>query len=189
VKAAYKATNRRRGQFVDQLIANEAVSELLKEDEEDEAQELQALEDDASSSSSLYDADVPRRSRQTCRKRRLPSRRKYSKKKTLDHIVSSRSAPVIATLLRRSAQFNSQRGVQVLKDSLECDETTPVCTSSNLYYGDSSAPRRGRIMQTIRCAPSFHGAPWMDWLRYKGTDGVRRVGEAVVVLNTRARGW
>ena len=29
----------------------------------------------------------------------------------------------------------------------------------------------------------------MDWLRYRGRDGILRVGQVVFVLTTRARGW
>jgi len=44
----------------------------------------------------------------------------------------------------------------------EGSETLYYCDS--VYYGNPSAPSRGRVANIIRAAPSFHGAPWYDWL-------------------------
>jgi len=93
-----------------------------------------------------------------------------------------------AAALRRSAELDQSRDLHVLEEALHCDKTTPFSSSNHLYYGDPSYPRRGRAQYAVRCAPSFHGTPWYDWLRYRGQDGVLWVGQAVVVLNTRARG-
>jgi len=188
VKAAYKTTNRKRGQFAEQMIINEAVSRLLREDEEEELLE-QELGEDQSSSSSRCDDEAPRRQCRSRRRRRLQSRRKYSKKRTLAQLASSRAAPGIPAVLQRSAELDQESGLHVLEDALLCDESTLFCTCPTLYFGDASAPRRGRMQHTIRCAPSFHGEPWMDWLRYRGRDGILRVGQVVFVLTTRARGW
>jgi len=186
VKAAYRLTNRKRGQFVEQLIINEAVARLLADDETDKEDDGEGAGDGGGTDEDQYDSTAPRPNR---RRRRLQRRRRYSKKRSLANLAASRGIAGLAAALRRSAELDQSHGLYVLEEALQCDETTPFSSSNNLYYGDPSSPRRGCVQYTVRCAPSFHGTPWYDWLRYRGQDGVLRVGQAVVVLNTRARGW
>ena len=35
----------------------------------------------------------------------------------------------------------------------------------------------------------FHGAPWADLVRYRGSDGEQRVGQASLVTKTRSSAW
>ena len=77
----------------------------------------------------------------------------------------------------------------MLYETLSCDKTTPFCSSNTLYYSSPSFPRCGRRQYTVRCAPSFHGTSSFEWLMYRVKDAVLRDGQAMVVENTRARGW
>ena len=67
---------------------------------------------------------------------------------------------------------------------VEGSETLSYCDS--VYYGNPSTPRRGRVANTIWAAPSFHGAPWYDWLQYTGPGGTQYYGQAALVLQSRA---
>jgi len=186
VQAAYKLTNRKRGQFVDQLIINEAVADLPADDEIEKDEEGEGAGEGGGTDEDQYDSMAPRRNR---RRRRLQRRRKYSTKRSLAMLSVSHGITGLAAALRRRKELDQSRGLHVIEEALHCDETTPFSSSNNLHYGDPSYPRRGRAQYTVRCAPSFHGTPWYDWLRYRGQDGVLWVGQAVVALNTRARGW
>jgi len=164
VKAAYKLTNKRRDQFVKQLVLSEQVYTLLHDGEENNAD---AEEEGPGTDTGDYDSVGTRRSRPQRRQRR---RRRYAKKYSLAELARSHSIPGLAAAL--------------------CPpESTLLCRSGNLYYGDASQPRRGRAQHTIRAAPVFHGSPWFDWLRYRRPDGANRVGQAALVVTTRARGW
>ena len=167
VMAAYKLTNKRRDQFVEQLVLSEQVYTLLHEGEEDNAD---AEEEGPGTDTGDYDSAGTRRSRPQRRQRR---RRRYAKKYSLAELARSHSIPGLAAVLCRL-------------------ESTLLCRSGNLYYGDASQPRRGRAQHTIRAAPIFHGSPWFDWLRYCRPDGAIRVGQAAVVVTTRpaaGSGW
>jgi len=136
VKAAYKTTNRKRGQFAEQMIINEAVSQLLREDEEEELLE-QELGEDQSSSSSQCDDEAPRRQCRIRRRRRLQSRRKYSKKRTLAHLASSRAAPGIPGVLRRSAELDQE---SCMYWRMHCIVTRALCFVPVLPYTSATHP-------------------------------------------------
>ena len=163
VKAAYKLTNKRRDQFVKQLVPSEQVYTLLHDGEENNAD---TEEEGPGTDTGDYDSAGTRRSRPQRRQRR---RRRYAKKYSLAELARSHSIPGLAAAPCRP-------------------ESTLLCRSGNLYYGDASQPRRGRAQHTIRAAPVFHGSPWFDWLRYRRPDGANRVGQAALVVTTRARG-
>jgi len=75
LKAAYKLKNRRRGQFVEQLVVKEQLLTVLRKEKEGEDEgETASIE-----SSSATDSDDQRRRRH--RRRRLRRRRKYFKKR------------------------------------------------------------------------------------------------------------
>jgi len=107
LKAADKKTNKKRGLFVEHVVVNEAVALVLKEDQENEANEQQEQDEDLSTASSRYDSDAPRRRRQ---RRRIQKRRKFSKKKSLAHLESSRAAPGIAAVLRDNTELDRESG-------------------------------------------------------------------------------
>jgi len=165
VKVAYMLTNKRREQFVEQLVLSEKVYKLLHDKEEDNAD---AEEEGPGTDTGDYDSVGTRRSRPQRRQRRR--RRRYAKKYSLAELAKSHSIPGLAAVLCRP-------------------DSTLLCRSGNPYYGDASQPRRGRAQHAIRAAPVFHGSPWFDWLRYRGPDGAIRVGQSALVVTTRARGW
>ena len=164
VKAAYKHTNKRRDQFVKQLVLSEQVYTLLHDGEEDHAD---AEEEGLGTDTGDYDSAGTRRSRPQRRQRR---RRRYAKKYSLAELARSHSIPGSAAVLCRP-------------------ESTLLCRSGNLYYSNASQPRRGRAQHTIRAAPVFQGSPWFDWLQFRRPDGAIWVGQAAPVVTTRARGW
>mgnify|MGYP000170559481 CR=1 FL=1 len=147
VKAAYKATNKRRDQFVEQLLVNQQVAAYLLEEEERPV----TADPDATL------ANAGRRSR--------PLR--FSRRCTAAQLARNRKIPGLCAVLE-----------------VEGSETLYYCDS--VYYGNPSAPRRGRVANTIRAAPSFHGAPWYDWLQYTGPGGTQYYGQAALVVQSRA---
>jgi len=167
VKAAYKLDNKRRDQFVEQLELSEQVYTLLHDEEEDNAD---AEEEGPGTDTGDYDYDSAgtRRSRPQRRQRRR--RRRYAKKYSLAELARSHSIPGLAAVLCRP-------------------DSTRLCRSGNFHYGVASQPRRGRAQHTIRAAQVFHGSPWFDWLRYREPDGAIWVGQAALLVTTRARGW
>lgn len=163
VKAAYKTTNRKRGQFIEQLILNEQVNLVLK----DEA----GLDSELSDRSGAGD-DFSTRStapRQQVRRGRRRLRQRYSRKESVGRLSEKRNLPGLA-------------------DALACDAATTFCVRSSLYFGPSDL-LRGRQYYTIRASPNFHGSPWWDWVRYRGQDGETRVGQASLVVGNRAGTW
>jgi len=123
VKAAYKATNRRREQFVEQLLVNQQVSACLLEEKERPA----TADPDAAL------ANAGRRSR--------PFR--FFRRCTAAQLARNRKIPGLCAVLE-----------------VEGSETFYYCDP--VYYGNPSPPRRGRVANTIRAAPSFHGTPWYE---------------------------
>jgi len=164
VKAAYKLTNKRRDQFVEQPVLSEQVYTLLHDEGKDNAD---AKEKGPGTDKDDYVSAGSRRSRPQRRQRR---RRWYVKKYSLVELARSHSIPGLPAVLCRP-------------------ESTLLCRRGNLSYGDASQPRRRRAQHTIRAAPGFHGSSWFDWLRYRRPDGAIRVGQAALVVTTRARGW
>jgi len=41
----------------------------------------------------------------------------------------------------------------------------------------------------VRAAQSIHGAPWFDWVRYRGPGEELRVGQAALVAQARSSAW
>jgi len=159
VKATYKLTNRKRNQFIQQLVLSEHVYTLMHNGEESSTEEEKAPRIDTDSVG--YDSEgtwssgpLMRKRRQRQQRRRRWDSKKYS----------------VATVLCRS-------------------ESTLFCKNGNMYYGNASLPMKGRTQYTIRGARVFHGSPWLDWMRYRGPDGALRVGQAAFVITNRARGW
>jgi len=165
VKPFYKLTNKRRDQFVEQLVLSEQVYTLLHDEEEDNAD---AEEEGPGTDTGDYESAGTRRSRPQRRQRRR--RRRYAKKYSLAELARSHNIPGLAAVLCRP-------------------DSTRLCRSGNFHHGDASQPRKGRAQHTIRAAQVFHGSPWFDWLRYRGPDGANRVGQAALVVTTRACGW
>jgi len=165
VKAAYKLTNKRRDQFVEQLVLSEHVYTLLHAEEEDDAD---ADEEGPGTDTGDYDSAGTRRSRPQRRQRWR--RRRHAMKSSLAELARSHSIPGLAAVLCRT-------------------DSTRLFRSGNLHYGDASQPGRGRARHTIRAAQVFYGSPLFDWLRYRGPNGAVRVGQAALVVTTRARGW
>jgi len=167
VKKAYTLTNHRRDQFIEQLILVEQVSRILLDDVADEP--ASAPSSDASSDPE-YDSessDARQRRRRRRRRRGGARRRRYTKQYTVAHLAHIHSLPGLGTAL----------GVS--------DSTTLGCAKS-LYYGDPARPRREMMSHTVRAAQSFHGAPWFDWVRYRGSGGELRVGQAALVAQARS---
>lgn len=163
VKAAYKNTNKRREQFIEQLIVNEQVHTMLQRDNDgSEASEDQEDHDSGSDASTVCAKRMQKRSRRP--------RRRYSKKQSVNQLARSRSLPRLA-------------------DALNCDGDALVLPRSTMHYGDASLRGRGCYKYNIRASPNFHGSPWMDWLRYRGQDGQPRVGQAALVVGNRAGTW
>jgi len=93
------------------------------------------------------------------------------------------------TRRRTAAQLARGRKLPGLGAALGVQNNTELYCSNSLYYGDSSRPMRGRLSHTVRAAASFHGAQWLDWLRYRGPRGDQRVGQAALVVHSRAGTW
>jgi len=170
VKKSYNLTNHRRDQFIEQLILVEQVSRILHDNGADKP--ASALSSDASSDPE-YDSessDARQRRRRRRRRRGGARRRQYAKQYTIAHLAHIHGLPGLGTEL----------GVS--------DSTTLRCAKS-LYYGDPARPRRGRMSHTVRAAQSFHGAPWFDWVRYRGPGGELRVGQAALVTQARSGAW
>lgn len=162
VKAAYKATNKRRGQFIEQLIVNEQVHAALQEEEkENQAEAKTGRRRNRHDSKTSEEAMRPTHNK---RGRRL--RQRYSKKQ-----------PVL--------RMAANRGLPGLADALGCESTALFFPASSMYFGDKSL-RHGRQEYTIRASQCFHGSAWLDWLRYRAKDGTMRVGQAALVLTNRA---
>jgi len=147
VKAAYKATNRRRDQFIEQLLVNQQVAAFLLEQEERPV----------AAGSNATSANSGRRSR--------PLR--FSRRCTVAQLARKRKLPGLCTVL-------------------EVEDSVSLFYCDSLYYGNPSAPRIGRVANTIRAAESFHGAAWYDWLEYRGPDGTKYYGQAALVVQSRA---
>jgi len=137
VKAAYKLTHEKWDQFVEQLVLSAQVYTLLHNGEEDNAD---VKEEGPGTETGDYDSAGTRRSRP---QRRQRWRRRYANKYSLAELARSHSIPGLAAVLCRP-------------------ESTLLCTSGNLYFGDASQARRGRAQHTIRAASVFHGSPWFD---------------------------
>lgn len=161
VKAAYKNTNKRREQFIEQLIVNEQVHTMLQSD----TGGSEASEDNNSRSDAAA-AHTRRLQRRGSGRRR----RRYSKQQSVTRMAQSRDLPGLA-------------------DALGCDRDALLLPRPTMYYGDSSLRGRGRYQYTVRASPQFHGSPWMDWLRYRGQDGQLRVGQAALVVGNRTGTW
>jgi len=149
VKKAYTLTNHRRDQFIEQLILVEQVSRILLDDGAGEP--ASAPSSDASSDPE-YDSersDARHRRRRRRRRQGGARRRRYSKQYTVAHLERIHGLLGLGTAL----------GVS--------DSTTLGCAKS-LYYRFPARPRRVRMSHTWRAASSFHGAPWFDWVRYRG---------------------
>lgn len=164
VKASYKCTNKRRGQFIEQLIVNEQVHSLIIEDEADSSDRSDES-DGATKASAAAVGGQPRTRRRQTRHRR----RRYTRKQSVARIEVNRMLPGLAT-------------------ALGCDSSTLLCPHSSLYFGDPDL-RNGRQQYTIRASPRFHGSPWYDWVQYRAHDGTVRVGQAAVVLSNRRGTW
>ena len=170
VKKAYTLTNHRRDQFIEQLILVEQVSRILLDDGADEP--ASAPSSDASSESE-YDRDSSdaRQRRQRRRRRRGGAwRRRYTKQYTVVHPAHIPDLPGLGTAL----------GVS---------DSRTLGWAKALYYGDPARPRLERVSHTVRAAQSFHGAPWFDWVRYRGPGGELRVGQAALVAQARSSAW
>jgi len=124
-KAAYKATNRRRDQFIEQLLVNQQVAAFLLEEEECPV----------AAGSNATSANSGRRSR--------PLR--ISRRCTVAQLAHKRKLPGLCTVL-------------------EVEDSVSMFHCDSLHYGNPSAPRIGRVANTIRAAESFHGAAWYYWL-------------------------
>ena len=147
VKAAYKATNERREQIVQQLLVNQQVATSLLEEEE--------LPVRADPDATL--ANAGRRSQPLRFPRRL----------TAAQLARNRKMPGLCTVLE-----------------VEGCETLYCCDSG--YDGSPPPPRRGRVANTIRAAPSFHGAPLYDWIQDTGLRGTQHYGQAALFIQSRA---
>jgi len=147
VKAAYKATNRRRDQFIEQLLVNQKGAAFLLEEEERQV----------AAGSNATSANSGRRSR--------PLR--FSRRCTVAQLARKRKFPGLCTVL-------------------QVEDSVSLFYCDSLYYGSPSAPRIGRVANTIRAAESFHGAAWYDWLEYRGPDGTKYYGQAALVVQSRA---
>ena len=147
VKAAYKATNKRRDQFVEQLLVNQQVAALL----------LEEVERPIAAGSDATSVHAERRSR--------PLR--FSHRCTAAELARKRKLPGLCTVL-------------------EVEDSASLFYCDSIYYGNPSAPRRGRVANTIRAAASFHGAPWYDWLQYRGPGGTKCYGQAALVVQSRS---
>lgn len=160
VKAAYRTTNKKRGQFIEQLIVNEQVNLMLRDEAGEENRSLYS-DSDAGDENSSGDAErLPRRQL----RRRL--RQRYAKKQSVGRMAVNRNLPGLAA-------------------ALGCDADTTFSPCSSMYFGPSSL-RKERQQYTIRASPSFHGSPWYDWLCYRTHEGELRVGQAALVLRNRA---
>jgi len=146
VKSAYEATNKRRDQFVEQVLLNQQVAALLLEEEE---RPIAAV-------SAATPAHAGRRSR--------PLR--FSHRCTAEQPARKRKLPGLCTVL-------------------EVEHSASLFYCDSVYYGKSSAPRRGRVANTIRAAASFHGASWYDWLQYRGPIANRVYCQAALVVQSR----
>lgn len=160
VKAAYRTTNKRRGQFIEQLIVNEQVSLVLQDEEGDRGSTL-CSDSDAGDERSSVDGD-----RQHRRRLRRRLRQRYTKQQSVSRISVNRGLPGLAA-------------------ALGCDPDTTFSPRSSIYFGPTSL-RKDRQHYTIRATPSFHGSPWYDWLCYQTKDGELRAGQAALVLTNRA---
>ena len=169
VKKAYNLTNHRRDQFIEQLILVEQVSRILLDDGADEPPSATSSEVSSDPEYDSQSSDARQRRRRR-RRRRGARRRRYTKQYTIAHLAHIHGLPGLGTAL----------GVS--------DSTTLGCAKS-LYYGDPARPRRGRMSHTVRAAQSFHGAPWFDWVRYRGPGGELRVGQAALVTQARSSAW
>jgi len=152
-------------------VLSEQVYTLMHDGEERSTDEEDAARTDTDSVG--YDSEGAGSSATQMRKRRQRQRRRRrwdSKKYSAAELARVRSIPGFATVLCRS-------------------ECTLLCKSGNMSYGKASLPMKGRTQYTIRAAPVFQGSLWFDWLRYRGPDGALRVGQAALVVTSRARGW
>jgi len=169
VKEAYNFTNHVRDQFIEQLILVEQVSHILLDDGADEPAS-------APSSEVSSDPEYGSQSSDTCQRRRRrrrrggARRRRYTKQYTIVHLAHIRGLPGLGTA----------PGVS---------ESTTLGCAKALYYGDPARPRRGRMSHIVRAAQSIHGAPWFDWVRYRGPGEELRVGQAALVAQARSSAW
>jgi len=146
-QTAYKATNKRREQFVEQLLVNQQVAACL----------LEEVEGPVTADPDATLANAGRRSRPLRLSRRCTA-----------------------------AQLARNRKMPGLCAALEVDGSETLYYCDSVYYGTPSAPRRGRVANTIRAAPSFHGAPRYDWLQYTGPGGTQYYEQAALVVQSRA---
>lgn len=163
VKAAYKGTNKKRGQLIEQLIMNEQVHLQLAEEDRDASDRSEKSGSGGDESS----APVQRTRHAHGRLRRL--RRRYSRKQS-----GSRTA--------------ANRNISGLADALGCDGDALLFPRSSIYFGNASLGRT-RAHYTIRESPNFHGSPWFDRLRYRGEDGEVLVGQAALAVSNRTGSW
>ena len=96
VKFAYKLANKRRKQFVEQLVLSEQVYKLLHDKAEDNAD---TEEEGPGTDTGDYDSAGTRRSRP--QRRQWRRRRRYSKKYSLAELSRSHSIPGLAAVLCR----------------------------------------------------------------------------------------
>jgi len=147
VKEAYKATNKRRDQLVEQLlVSHQAAASLLEEDEGPIA-----VGSDATSANA----------RQRIRHLR------FSHRGTAAQLALKRNLPGLCAVL-------------------EVAESTNLFYCDSVYSGHPSAPRRGQVANTIRAAANLHGAPWYDWMQYRGPGGTKCYGQDALVVESRA---
>ena len=137
VKAAYKLTNKRRDQFVEQLVLSEQVYTLLHDEEEDS---VDTEEERPGTGTGDYDYDSAGKRRSRPQRRKQRRRRRYAKKYSLAEMARSHSIPGFAAVLCRP-------------------DSTRLCRSGNFHYGNASQLRRGRAQHTIWAAQVFHGSP------------------------------
>ena len=75
-----------------------------------------------------------------------------------------RSRPLQFSRRCTAAQLARNRKIPGLCAVLEVEGSETLYYCDSVYYGNPSAPSRGRVANIIRAAPSLHGAPWYDWL-------------------------
>lgn len=160
LKAAYKTTNKKRGQLIEQLILNEQLNSVLK----DEAGQDSQLSACKGAGDDMPNCSTARRQRVRSGRRRL--RQRYLRMESVGGLSVKRNLPGLA-------------------DALACGAATTFCVRSNLYCGTTDL-WRGRQHYTIRASPNCHGSPWWDWVRYRGQGGETRVVHASLVVDNRA---
>jgi len=97
-----------------------------------------------------------------------------------------RSRPLRFSRRCTAAQLARKRKMPGLCTVLVVEGSETLYYWDSVYCGRPSAPRRGRVANTIRAAPSIHGAPWYDWLQYTGPGGTHYYGQAAPFVLSRA---